>query len=197
MAGMPKPRLALAEPSHSPKGVGLLPVTITRPELLVGGSDRTFRRFIYDLHTLFRNMDKLRDRIGSALGLTGNQFHILLVLAELQEARAVTVKAIAEALQTSGTYVTKETSGLEQRGLLKKSVNPEDRREVIVSLTPKGRAGIKRIAGNLPRINDRLFEGITAGQIENFRDMVALMLDHMEGAMEAAGEIRKTPRKNA
>ncbi len=175
----------------------MLPVTVTRPELLVGGSDRTFRRFIYDLHSLFRSMDKLRDRIGSALGLTGNQFHILLVLAELQDSRAVTVKAIAEALQTSGTYVTKETSGMEQRGLLKKSVNPEDRREVIVTLTPKGRAGIRRIAANLPRINDRLFEGVTAGQIETYRDMVALMLDHMEGAMEAAGEMRKAPRRTS
>ena len=67
-------------------------------------------------------------------------------LAELQDARAVTVKAIAEALQTSGTYVTKETSGLEQRGLVLKSVNPEDRREVIVTLTPKGRTSIRRIA---------------------------------------------------
>ncbi len=180
-------RRARTNPGSRARGTGAVPVTVTRPELLIGGSDRAFRRLIYDLHSLFRRMDRLRDRLGAVLGLTGNQFHILMVIAELQNARAVNISAVAAALHTSGTYVTKETGALERRRFVRKAVNPRDRREVLVTLTEQGRAAIRRIARVLRPVNDALFLGVTTSHIGGFRRTVALMLGNAVAATARAG----------
>ncbi|MEX2453742.1 MAG: MarR family winged helix-turn-helix transcriptional regulator [Rhodospirillaceae bacterium] len=153
-----------------------MPQTTSRPQLLdEKGSDAEFRRTIYGIFTMTVNFDRIRERMATALGLSGIQYHILMVVAELSLEAAVTVSAVADRLHTSGAYVTMETKKLMRRGFLDKRPNPEDGRSVLLELTVEGREAIDAFAPHLRAINDELFDGIGPETFSQFRAIV----DHM------------------
>ena len=168
------------------KGAGSAPPTTTLDALFVDGSDREFRRFIYSLLTMSVRMDRLRERIGRLIGLNGFRYHILMIVAELDDARPVSVNAVAEVLHTSGAYVTMETGNLQRAGLLEKLPNPDDRRGVLLSLTAEGQRTIEAMAGRLRDINDVLFEGFETEDFEAFRQLVTRMLGTTSAALAVA-----------
>jgi DNA-binding MarR family transcriptional regulator len=159
---------------------------VTRPALLLGGSDRAFRAFIYSLLTVSVRMDRLRARVGQLMGLTGLQYHILMVMAEFEDDRPASVGAVAEALHVTGAYVTMETRKLARLGLIEKRANPDDRRGVLLSLTPSGRAAVDAVAPYLREINDALFEGFGSAEFAQFRRIVERMLPTTDAALRKA-----------
>tara|TARA_R110002072_G_scaffold43702_25_gene122642 strand:- start:6184 stop:6774 length:591 start_codon:yes stop_codon:yes gene_type:complete len=163
-----------------------LPPTTNRSELRdADGGDADFRRMIYGIFTMTVNFDRIRERMATALGLSGIQYHILMVVAELSTEMPVTISVIAERLHTSGTYVTMETKKLMRRGFLDKQPNPEDGRSVLISLTQEGRDAIDAFAPHLQAINDELFDGIGPETFEQFRGIV----EHMSRTSTRAAEL--------
>lgn len=160
--------------------------TVTRPALLVGGSDREFRAFIYSLLTVSIRMDRLREKVGALMGLSGLQYHILMVMAEFEGDRPASVGAVAEALHVTGAYVTMETRKLAKLGLIAKRPNPHDRRGVLLSLTPAGRDAVDAVAPHLREINDSLFQGFGAADFAQFRRIVERMLPNTDAALRRA-----------
>jgi DNA-binding MarR family transcriptional regulator len=71
------------------------------------------------------------------LGLTYPQYLVMLVL---WESESVTVKALGERLLLDSGTLSPLLKRLEQRRLIKKRVDPEDARRVVVSLSTKGSA---------------------------------------------------------
>ena len=71
------------------------------------------------------------------LGLTYPQY---LVMSALWQQDAQTVGAIAERLALESSTITPLVKRLETAGFLNRERNPEDERQVIVTLSPKGRA---------------------------------------------------------
>lgn len=162
-----------------------LPSTTNCDALLdADGGDAEFRRMIYGIFTMTVNFDRIRERMATALGLSGIQYHILMVVAELSAEMPVTISVVAERLHTSGAYVTMETKKLMRRGFIDKQPNPEDGRSVLISLTQEGRAAIDAFAPHLQAINDELFEGIGPETFEQFRAIV----DHMSRNSVRAAE---------
>jgi MarR family transcriptional regulator, organic hydroperoxide resistance regulator len=163
-----------------------LPLTTTSDALLDGdGGDAEFRRMIYGIFTMTVNFDRIRERMATALGLSGIQYHILMVIAELSADRPVTISVIADRLHTSGAYVTMECKKLIRRGFLEKNPNPDDGRSVIVSLTDEGRTAIDAFAPHLQKINDELFDGIGPETFQQFRAIV----DHMSRTSTRAADL--------
>jgi MarR family transcriptional regulator, organic hydroperoxide resistance regulator len=163
-----------------------LPLTTTSDALLAGdGGDAEFRRMIYGIFTMTVNFDRIRERMATALGLSGIQYHILMVIAELSADRPVTISVIADRLHTSGAYVTMECKKLIRRGFLEKNPNPDDGRSVIVSLTDEGRTAIDAFAPHLQKINDELFDGIGPETFQQFRAIV----DHMSRTSTRAADL--------
>lgn len=82
------------------------------------------------------------DRRLESLGLTEGQFGVLEILFHLgpQSAGALSRKSFR-----SGGHVTTVLDNLEKRKLVVRERLPEDRRTVIVSLTPAGRRMIAKI----------------------------------------------------
>ena len=163
-----------------------LPPTPSRDQLLdESGGDTHFRRMIYDIFTMTVNFDRIRESLAITLGLSGIQYHILMVVAELSPVIPVSISKIAERLHTSGPYVTMETKKLLGKGYLEKTPNPKDGRSVLVNLTSEGRELIESFAPELRDINDNLFEGIGPNTFKQFCTIV----DHMTRTSTRAADL--------
>ncbi|MEC7488594.1 MAG: MarR family winged helix-turn-helix transcriptional regulator [Pseudomonadota bacterium] len=168
------------------------PPTTTREALTQDtGTDADFRSMIYGIFTMSVNFDRIRERMATALKLSGIQYHILMVVAELSPDTPVTVSRIAERLYTSGAYVTMETKKLLHRGLLEKRPNPDDGRSVFIILTDEGRAAIDAFAPYLRAINDELFDGIGPETFNQFRAIVSHMTRTSGRAAELADAVAR------
>lgn len=181
-----------AKKPHTNDNDWCFPPTTTREALTQNtGTDADFRSMIYGIFTMGVNFDRIRERMATALKLSGIQYHILMVVAELSPDTPVTVSRIAERLYTSGAYVTMETKKLLQRGLLEKRPNPDDGRSVFILLTDEGRASIDAFAPYLRAINDELFDGIGPETFNQFRAIVSHMTRTSGRAAELADAVAR------
>ena len=101
-----------------------LPLTVSRPELLMDGSDAQFRQLVHRLLAYASSLEAIRAGLGEMIGLSGVQYTILICIAHLEEGRGVGVKAIADHLSYTGAFVTIETGKLAALGLVEKRQNP-------------------------------------------------------------------------
>ena len=177
--------LSAIQDRNSNHGEWRLPTTTDHSALLdSNGSDADFRKMIYGIFTMSVNFDRIRDCMAAALGLSGIQYHILMVVAELCAEGPVTISIVAERLHTSGAYVTMETKKLMRRGFLDKQRNPDDGRSVIITLTNEGRAAVDDFAPYNREINGELFDGVGPETFQQFRAIV----DHMSRTSARAAQ---------
>ena len=177
------------EEDKSAATIWKLPLSTTLNELLDdNGSDAEFRKLIYGIFTMTVNFERIRERMATTLGLSGIQYHILMVVAELTQTEKVTVSLIADRLHTSGAYVTMESKKLMRRGFLDKQPNPDDGRSVILHLTEEGRKTIDSFAPSLQDINDELFAGMGPETFDRFCDIVV----HMTRTSVRAADLAET-----
>jgi DNA-binding MarR family transcriptional regulator len=128
--------------------------------LLEAGSDRRFRALVYDLFTIAARMETVREHLGARIGITGPQYSVMMAVGHLQGEIGASVGAVAQAMHVSSAFIAAETGKLARLGLLSKRTNPEDRRGVLVRLTPAGRVRVDRVSGEIRGINDRFFGGL-------------------------------------
>jgi DNA-binding MarR family transcriptional regulator len=138
------------------------PLTISRGDFLVGGSDAGFRSSIYTIVQCVSRLLACRDAFGRELDLTPSQFAVLMGAAHAQGDGGVTIRDLAEHVALAPTHVTSEVGRLETMGFLTKRQSDTDRRSVRVSLTPHAEAEIARVAPFIRLVNDTLFRGIDA-----------------------------------
>lgn len=154
------------------KRPGKAPLTVTREELLVDGSDRAFRDLVHGLLTFQSIHAAIRDGYASLLNLGGPQYTILLCIRSLCDDGPVNVRTVADRLRLSGSFVTAETRNLERIGLVARARGAEDRRMVSLSLTPEAIALLDSIASLRQQVNDVEFGCLGT---EEFRLLVPLV----------------------
>jgi DNA-binding MarR family transcriptional regulator len=111
------------------------------------------------------------------LGVTYPQY---LVLSTLWERGSLTISAIAEALALEPSMITPLVKRLEAAGFATRERNPKDERQVIVSLTAKGRALNEKTAC----LTDTLLErsGLTPKQLTDLNDQVQKLRDALSAS---------------
>ena len=124
-------------PTRRGKGKDELPLTISRPELLVEGSDSLYRQLVHNLLSFLATHEAIRDGLASCIGLGGIQHTILQSIRHLGRSREVSVRDVADHLDLSGSFITAETAKMERAGLLTKSRSATDGRKVSLELTEK------------------------------------------------------------
>jgi MarR family transcriptional regulator, organic hydroperoxide resistance regulator len=147
------------------------PPTVSRPALLVGGSDAEFRGLIHDLIAYGHRLDACRDAFAAIAGISGVQYEILMLLSR---SAGLAVGEVAARLHRSGAFITIEANKLVARGILEKASDPADGRRVLLRCTARGHALLARMAPYQRRINDVLFERLDA---RRFRQLRLLALD--------------------
>jgi DNA-binding MarR family transcriptional regulator len=159
-----------------------LPLTVSRPDLLVDGSDQLYRQLVHGLLSLAALHEAIRDGIAAHLGLGGVQHTILQSIRHLGASGSVGVREVADHLGFSGSFITVETAKLESMGLLEKKQSRTDRRKVSLVLTKKGVALFHRIAPLQQTIGDLQFGELSARQ---FRELAPVILQLVQTSREA------------
>jgi DNA-binding MarR family transcriptional regulator len=151
------------------------PLTVSRPELLIDGSDLAFRAFVHGMLAFSARLEAVRSGFAGMVGLTGIQYTILISVSHLLHEREVSVSMIAEHLHVSGAFVTIETGKLMRLGYLTKRPDPQDRRRVCLGITRKGNDLLKRLAPTQVQINDVLFAFMDGAEFRQLRAIVDRM----------------------
>lgn len=86
--------------------------------------------------------------------------------------QASSVSEVARSLRLSLPSTTQVIQRLERARLIQRTTCPEDRRWVVLDLTPIGRTHLRRLDDNRRRQMRRLFAGVSAKQL---RSMVAVL----------------------
>ncbi|WP_157124599.1 MarR family winged helix-turn-helix transcriptional regulator [Nocardia pseudovaccinii] len=101
------------------------------------------------------------------LGLTHPQY---LVMLALWGEAPMSVKAIAEAIQLDSPTLSPLLKRLESAGLITRGRDSRDERNLVVDLTPAGRALRKQAERIPPAVVERL--GVTLADLEELREVL-------------------------
>lgn len=164
------------------------PLTVSHSAMLASGSDVAFRETLYSMVLAFGRLIACREAFGRALALTGSQFAVLVGTAYRQERNGVSIRALADHVQLAPPHVTTEVGRLVRKGLLAKRVNRRDRRGVLVTLTPRGEAAVRKISPFLRQVNDLLFQDISRQELATVTRFLRMFVRNGE---EALAEIRR------
>lgn len=160
------------------------PLTVSRPELLVQGSDRAFRGLVHGLFGFFARHEAIRAGHGARIGLVGIEYTVLISIGHLAVHEGdVSVNRIAEHLYLSGAFVTTVTNKLLQRGLIHKTPDPNDRRRVRLEISEKGWASLAELAPVQRQVNDIQFDCLSASEFKQLSDMIERLIDSSNRAL--------------
>ena len=118
--------------------------------------------------------DLLRDS-----GVTALQYTALTVLARRD---GLTSAELARNSFVSPQAMADLVTALERGGFILRRRNPDNRRQLLISLTPEAHALLDRFEGPVAGIEGRMVDGFDAAERERFRDY----LNRARSSLEAA-----------
>jgi DNA-binding MarR family transcriptional regulator len=156
------------------------PLTTSLEGFVKDGSDRAFRRLIYDLTSLFNQMIRNRKHFAAYIGVTEAQ---LLMMTIIAETKGATVGQIAQRLNVSSQFVTIEIGDLVKKNIVEKLPNEADRRSMLLNLTAKGRNLLCELAPIRRRTNDIHWRSLTEERARILQEMVSQLISDGESAL--------------
>jgi DNA-binding MarR family transcriptional regulator len=109
-------------------------------------------RALAELRHQIRQFLSEGDRAARAAGLEPQQYLLLLMIRGLPEGRAATIRTLADRLTLKHHSVVELVDRLEGNGYVRRTRARDDRRNVIVSLLPRGERMLEEVARQ--RINE-------------------------------------------
>lgn len=159
------------------------PLTISRPELLVNGSDREFRHLVHSLLGFLARHEQLRQGHGKTIGLAGIEYTTLISIAHLSVDGDVNIKTIADHLHLSGAFITSLAQRLLKMGLIHKRTDPYDRRRVTLTVSAKGHALLEKLAPIQRKVNDTEFGCLNRHDLKYLIEKVDQLIDCSDRAL--------------
>jgi MarR family transcriptional regulator, organic hydroperoxide resistance regulator len=182
-----KPRSRGAQTHGQPRGAAAhvpAPLTISRPELLINGSDRHFRRLVHGLFGFLARHEAVRSGHAARIGLVGIEYTVLISIRHLAVTEAdVSVNRVAEHLFLSGAFVTTVTNKLVKRGLIHKLPDPSDRRRVRLEVADKGNALLAELAPVQRQVNDVQFACLSRAEFLQLLDVTERLIECSDRAV--------------
>lgn len=166
-----------------------VPLTTSRPELLVDGTDRMFRKLVHDFLAFTARHEALRNGHARRIGLAGIDYTILISLAHLSRAGSVNVKTLSDHLHVSTGFVTNVTRKLQDLGLIEKRRDLADRRKTDLTVTVKGLARLERLAPYQRRVNDAEFGALSRDQFLQLCTIVEALVATSDRALDLQHEL--------
>lgn len=112
------------------------------------------------------------------LGLTPHEARALRVIGEHQPTR---LGVVAQHLRIAPRSVTDVVDALEESGLVRRASDPDDRRAVLVSLSPRGRRLLATLEQTRRRSQDELFARLSERDRATLARILGLVMDTNEG----------------
>jgi DNA-binding MarR family transcriptional regulator len=136
-------------------------LSVSHEAMLVDGDDEQFRRVLFLSRLFASRLIMFLEVVGRQIGLSGNEYVILLAIAHAQGKGGTTVRDVARYALMASTHVTTQSGSLIRKGLVLKRPNGDDGRSVLLFLTPKGEKAMNQIAPLRQEFNDAFFEGVS------------------------------------
>jgi DNA-binding MarR family transcriptional regulator len=99
-----------------------------------------------------------------SIEVSAGQSGILFLLLN----KSVKMSELGRNLGIDNSAITRQVDTLEGKGLVKREVNPSDRRQYIISLTEKGRQDVKILSKIANDTNKKIKDGFTESEIDIF-----------------------------
>jgi DNA-binding MarR family transcriptional regulator len=180
---------SLADTSKAP-----VPLTVSRPELLEDGSDRSFRQLVHALFGFLSRHEAVRAGHAARIGLAGIEYSVLISIGHLEaEERSVSVNRLATHLHLSGPFITTVTNKLERLGLVSKEPDAEDRRRVKLRITAEGWRRLSELAPVQRQVNDVQFGPLSTEEFRLLNDIMARLIDSSERALKLQAFLADPP----
>jgi DNA-binding MarR family transcriptional regulator len=119
-----------------------------------------------------------KDRSHAAFEGTGLSAFHYAVLALLEEDPRETQAMIADALGYDRSHIVRLLDELEERQLVLRKRDPEDRRRHVVKLTPEGRSTLGRLRAIMRQLEDEFLAPLDAEQRETLHALLATLASH-------------------
>lgn len=159
-----------------------LPLTTSREELLVDGSDHAFRELVHELFAFLARHEEIRTGHGRYIGLRGIEYTVLISIGHLGNYGDVNIKTIADHLHLSGAFITTVTNRLAGYGLVDKKSDVADARRVMLAITEKGDKLLEKLAPVQRQVNDVEFGCLDR---EDFAHLLAIARKLVDSSNQA------------
>ncbi len=159
------------------------PLTISRKELLVDGSDSVFRKLVHSIFAFQARHEAIRDGHAAFIGLAGIQYTILIAIKHLGIEGDVTVKSLCDHLRVSSAFIAVETAKLVERRLIVKDRDPKDARRTLLKTTQEGHALLAKLAPAQRTVNDIEFGGLTRKEFQLLLRTIDRLIENCDAAL--------------
>lgn len=171
-----------------------LPLTVSRPELLVDGTDREFRKLVHGLFGFLARHEAVRAGHAARIGLAGVEYSVLISIGHLSAGEEnVNINRLASHLHLSGAFITTLTNKLEKMGLVSKAPDPEDRRRVRLRVTDAGLALLSQLAPVQRQVNDVEFEPLSTEEFHMLNRIIARLIESADRALKLQSYLEDAP----
>jgi len=151
---------------------------------LTADEQLAWRTFLTACQTLFSTIDAqlLRDS-----DIPHGYYEILVRLSETP-GRALRMTQLAEASTSSKSRLSHAVARLEERGWVRRTDCPTDRRGQIAQLTDEGFAALAAAApGHVDQVRRSLIDRLTPEQVEQLREISAAIIEGTDPDVTAGG----------
>jgi DNA-binding MarR family transcriptional regulator len=135
-----------------------------RNELLIELSE-TMRQFVKNLK--LQNGKEDQSEIQALFGetVTPALKQVLMVIGSEPTSN---IKQLAKMLQITSGAVTQQVAALEKLGALERTMSDQDRREVLITVTPKGFKIYRQLREHMLKMLDSAFSTLTDDELDQF-----------------------------
>ena len=91
---------------------------------------------------------------------------------------------VADMLDLTPRAITRLVDGLETEGYVERKVHPDDRRILLIRLTPQGRARFKTLESQIRPEFASLFSCLSAQELRTFIRTIEKLTDHMKDQLD-------------
>lgn len=103
------------------------------------------------------------------------------VLFLLQERDGRMMSELGQILGVDNSAMTGLIDRLEKAGFVRREAKREDRRALLIRITPEGRGEAARAVGVIRGVNDKIKTGFESDQIEAFKEVLGGILEQYKG----------------
>jgi DNA-binding MarR family transcriptional regulator len=129
----------------------------------------------------------VKERMIDALEETGLSSYHHAILALLAEEPRETQAMIADALGFDRSHLVGVLDELEERGLIERRRDPDDRRRHLVNLTPAGKEALRRLRAVAKRVDDEFFEPLDAAERKTLTELLARLASFHDARYRSNG----------